>query len=80
MASQPLHSILVGGAIGLKFAEVFVAADFVKQQQLHGLSSGSPATPGELNAATRLGYKPQFTVGINIPVKAAASALKKGSK
>lgn len=55
-------------------------ADFVKQQQLSGLSSGSPATPAQLGAATSLNYKAQFTVGVNIPIKAAATALSKTTK
>ena len=80
LASQPLHSILVGGAIGLSFAELFAGADFVKQQSLTGVSSGGPATPSQLSAATSYKYKAQFLVGINLPVKAAASAMKKTTK
>jgi len=80
MASQPLHSFIVGGAIGLHFAEVFVASDWVKQQSLTGLSSGSPATQQQLSAATSYKYKAQFVVGINLPVKAAYSALQKTTK
>jgi hypothetical protein len=80
MASQPLHSILVGGAIGFNFAELFAGADFVKQQSLNGLSSGSPATPPQLSSATSNKFKAQFTVGINLPVKAAAATIKKTTK
>lgn len=80
MASQPLHSFIVGGAIGLHFAEVFVASDFVKQQSLNGLASGSSATQQQLSAATSLKYKAQFLVGINLPVKAAYTALQKKTK
>lgn len=77
MASQPLHSILVGGAVGLHFAEIYVGSDFVKQQTLSGLSSGSAATPQQLSSATSNKFKAQFVVGINLPVKAAYSALTK---
>ncbi|WP_433971869.1 hypothetical protein [Tunturiibacter lichenicola] len=80
MASQPLHSILVGGAIGFSFAEVYVANDFVKQQLLNGVTSGGAATPAQLAAASKYSFTSQFTIGINLPIKAAVSALQKATK
>lgn len=77
MASQPLHKILVGGAIGLHYAEFYAGAMFVKQQTLSGLQSGSPATPQQLSAASAFNFKTQFTVGLNLPIRAAIQALKK---
>lgn len=76
MAQQPLHKILVGGAIGLYYAEVYVGALFVKQQNLNGLTTGDVATPGQVAAASHYKYKTQFTVGINLPVRSIVNSLK----
>lgn len=76
LTGQPLHKVLVGGAIGLHYAEFYAGALFVKQQQLTGLQTGSPATPPQVAAASHFSYKTQFNVGINLPVRAMIDALK----
>jgi len=80
MAKQPLHKILVGGAVGFHFVEVYAGALFVKQQSLTGVSTGSPATPPQVAAASKFGYETQFTVGINLPVRSIVNALKSTKK
>lgn len=79
MNSQPLHSLIFGGSVGLSLAQVYVGALLIKQQQLNGLSTGSSASGAQVAAATSYVYKPSFTVGIKISVKAAAAAIS-GSK
>ena len=79
MNSQPLHSLIFGASVGLKLAQVYVGALLIKQQDLNGLSVGGSATPSQLAAATRNVYKPSFSIGIKISVKAAATAIS-GSK
>jgi len=80
LSGQPLHKILVGGAIGLHYAQLYAGALFVKQQHLNGLQTGSSATPDQVAAASRFRYDAQFTVGINLPLRAAIDALKKSNK
>jgi hypothetical protein len=80
MAKQPLHKILVGGAVGFHFVEVYAGALFAKQQSLTGLSTGSPATPPQVAAASKFGYETQFSVGINLPVRSIVNALKSTKK
>lgn len=77
--SQPLHSLIFGGSVGLKLAQVYVGALLIKQQQLTGLSTGSSATPTQVNSAISYSYEPSFSVGIKISIKAAAAAIS-GSK
>jgi len=79
MNSQPLHSLLFGGSVGLKLVQVYAGALLIKQQTLNGLSTGSSATPAQLASATTFEYKPSFSIGIKISVKAAAAAIS-GSK
>jgi len=79
MNSQPLHSLIFGGSVGLNLAQVYVGALLIKQQQLNGLSTGSSATSAQIAAATTYVYKPSFSVGIKISIKAAAAAIS-GSK
>jgi hypothetical protein len=76
LAKQPLHKILVGGAIGFYFAEVYAGALFVKQQSLSGLTTGSSATPQQVAAASRYSFDHQFTVGINLPVRSIMNSMK----
>jgi fibronectin type 3 domain-containing protein len=79
MNSQPLHSLLFGGSVGLKLVQVYAGALLIKQQTLNGLSTGSPATPAQLASATTFEYKPSFSIGIKISVKGAVTAIS-GSK
>jgi hypothetical protein len=79
MDSQPLHSLIFGGSVGLKLAQIYAGALLIKQQDLNGLSTGSSATPAQVTSGTTYAYKPSFTVGIKISIKAAASAIS-GSK
>jgi Fibronectin type III domain len=79
MNSQPLHSLLFGGSVGLKLVQVYAGALLIKQQQLNGLSTGSSATAAQVASATTFAYKPSFSIGIKISVKAAAAAIT-GSK
>ena len=77
MDSQPLHSLLFGGAVGLHLAEVYVGALLIKQQELSGLSSGASATPGQVSSATTYGYKASLSVGIKISISSGVKAFKK---
>jgi hypothetical protein len=79
MNSQPLHSLIFGGSVGLKLVQVYAGSLLIKQQQLNGLSPGSSATGTQVAAATSYVYKPSFTIGIKISVKGAAAAIS-GSK
>lgn len=80
MDSQPLHSLIFGASVGIHLAQIYAGALLIKQQQLAGLSSGSTATPGQLAGATSYSYQPQFTVGIKISIRSAASSLSKGKQ
>jgi hypothetical protein len=79
MNSQPLHSLIFGGSVGLKLVQVYAGALLIKQQQLNGLSPGSSATGAQVTSATSYVYKPSFSMGIKISIKAAAAAIS-GSK
>jgi hypothetical protein len=79
MAKQPLHKILVGGAIGVSYVELYAGALLVKQQKLTGLQTGNTATPSQLAAASHGAYETQFSIGINVPVRALIAASKKKS-
>lgn len=79
MNSQPLHSLIFGGSIGTRFAQVYAGALLIKQQQLNGLSVGDSASPQQITNATGYAYKPSFSVGIKISISAAASSIS-GSK
>lgn len=80
LSHQPLHKILIGGAVGLHYAQLYAGALLVKQQHLAGLQTGSPATSSQVASASHYEYDTQFTVGINLPVRTAIDALKKSSK
>jgi hypothetical protein len=75
VGSQPLHKILVGLGWGPKFAQFYVGALFVRQQNLTTLSEGSVATPAQQAADTRMVFKPQFAFGINLPVRDVFQAV-----
>ncbi len=69
IGSQPLHKILVGIGWGPQFAQFYIGALFVKEQNLMTLTPGAIATPAQQAVDTRLGFHPQFAFGINLPVR-----------
>jgi hypothetical protein len=75
MNSQPLHSLIFGGSVRLKLAQLYAGALLLKQQQLNGLSTGSSATAAQLASATTYAYNPSFSIGIKISIKAGAAAI-----
>jgi hypothetical protein len=77
LASQPLHTILAALGMGFSYGDLYVGAILQKSQDVTGLAAGSTATPAQLAAATSYTYKPQFSIGINVSIKGALSALKK---
>lgn len=75
-AKQPLSRILVGGAWGPRFAELYLGAMFVKQpKRTAGDSCKSSNTSGVVTGSYQ--YCAQFSIGINLPVSGIASALSK---
>ena len=75
-AKQPLSRILVGGAWGPRFAELYLGAMFVKQpKRTAGDSCKSSNTSGVVTGSYQ--YCSQFSIGINLPVSGIASALSK---
>jgi hypothetical protein len=76
VASQPLHKILVAGAWGPRFAELYLGAMFVKQpKRSTGSACSSSNSAGVITGQYQ--YCSQFAVGINFPVSAIASTVKK---
>ncbi len=75
-AKQPLNRILVGGAWGPRFAELYLGAMFVKQpKRTAGDSCKGSNTSGVVTGSYQ--YCAQFSIGINLPVSGIASALSK---
>jgi len=75
-AKQPLSKILVGGAWGPHFAELYLGAMFVKQpKRTAGDSCKGSNTSGVVTGSYQ--YCTQFSIGINLPVSGIASALSK---
>lgn len=75
-AKQPLSRILVGGAWGPRFAELYLGAMFVKQpKRTAGDSCSGSNTSGVVTGSYQ--YCTQFSIGINLPVSGIASALTK---
>jgi hypothetical protein len=77
LASQPLHTLLAALGVGFSYGDLYAGAILQKAQNVSGLTAGSTATPAQLSAATTYSYQPQFSVGINISIKSALSALQK---
>jgi hypothetical protein len=75
LASQPLHSILTGVSMHFSMVSVYAGALFIKQQQLNGLAVGASGTSAQVSAATKYGFKPSFSVGIKLSIKAGAAQL-----
>jgi opacity protein-like surface antigen len=75
-ASQPLNKILVGGAWGPRFSELYLGAMFVKQpKRASGNSCSSSNTSGVVTGSYQ--FCTQFSIGLNLPVSGIASALSK---
>lgn len=77
IAKQPLKKFMLGAGFGPHFANFYVGALFTEEKKLATLAEGSTATPGQLNADIRKSFKPQFTFGINIPVRAVLETMNK---
>jgi hypothetical protein len=77
LAKQPLHRILVGAGFGPRFANFYIGALWVKQQEPTTLKEGDMANPTQLNSDLRSKYKAQVTFGINVPVRGVMDAFKK---
>lgn len=63
-AKQPAHKILVGGAWGPHFSELYMAALWVKQPSVDGKSCTVPSGA----TATTFKYCVQFSIGLNVPI------------
>lgn len=77
IAKQPQNKILVGGGFGPYFANFYLGALFVKQEETQTLQEGDPATPAQVGADVRKRYKAQFAFGLNFPVRGIIEAFKK---
>jgi hypothetical protein len=76
-AKQPLSKILVAGAWGPHFAEIFIGATFVKQPRT-AAGSNSCTNSGTATATpTPFGYHycAEFSIGLNLPVTGFVSKL-----
>jgi hypothetical protein len=80
LASKPLQSLLFGGAVGFAFGEIYVGANLLKEPSLGGgLATGSTATPAQVAAGTGEAWRANFSVGLNLSVTSAFSAMKKAT-
>lgn len=77
---QPLKKFMLGVGFGPHFANFYAGALFKEEKKPATLIEGSTATSGQLNADIRKRFKPQFTFGINIPVRAVLETLNKDEK
>jgi hypothetical protein len=80
IAHQPLRKFLIGAGWGPYFAQFYVGAMWVKQEQPTSLKPGQTATPSQLNADLANRYKAQLAFGLNVPVGAVAQKLKGSQK
>jgi hypothetical protein len=77
IASQPLHKILVGGAWGPSFSEIYMGVLFVKQPIFPNSNSCS-STPDTTPApATAYHFCKQFSIGLNLQVSSILDKLTK---
>jgi hypothetical protein len=76
IAHQPLHKILIGAGWGPRFAQFYVGALFVKQNQVAGIAPGTAATPAQVMSASRMAFDPQLSIGLNLQVRSLANLLK----
>jgi hypothetical protein len=77
LASQPLHKILVGGAWGPSFSEVYLGALFVKQPIFPNSNSCSSIPNTSPGPPTGYHFCKQFSIGLNLQVSSIADKLKK---
>jgi len=77
-AKQPLHKILLAGAWGPHFSELYIGAAWVKQPRVaqgsgscKASSGGSAATPNSFGSH----YCIQFSIGLNLSVTGIANKL-----
>jgi len=73
IAKQPQNKILVGAGFGPQFANFYLGSLFVKQAEVQS-EDGDASTPAAMKPRTR--YKPQFSFGLNLPVRGIIEALK----
>lgn len=76
IAKQPQNKILLGAGIGPRFANFYLGTLFVKQDEARTLREGDAASTDAISADVRRRYKPQFTFGLNLPVRGVIEALK----
>jgi len=77
IAKQPLKKFMFGAGFGPHFTNFYVGALFTEEKKPATLTEGSTATPDQLNNDLRKHFRPQFTFGINIPVRAVLATLDK---
>jgi hypothetical protein len=79
VAHQPLHKVLLGGAVGAHFAQFYIGALFVTDRVTPGLKCD--AAPSAASASTSLTTRTcaQLSYGLNIPVGGLVQALSKKS-
>ena len=77
-AKQPLHKILVAGAWGPHFSELFIGAAWVKQARIAQGSNSCKASAGSsTDSPNSFGYHYclEFSIGINLSVTGIANKL-----
>jgi hypothetical protein len=74
IAKQPQNKIMIGAGFGPRFANFYLGSLFVKQ----AITDASDQGGATVNPKTR--YKPQFTFGLNLPVRGIIEALKPKEK
>ena len=77
IAKQPLKKFMFGAGFGPHFTNFYVGALFTEEKKPATLTEGSTATPDQLNNDLRKHFRPQFTFGINVPVRAVLATLDK---
>jgi hypothetical protein len=77
-AKQPLHKILLAGAWGPSFSELYLGAAWIKQPRVAQGSSSCKASAGSATSAPNsFGYHfcVQFSIGLNLNVTSIANKL-----
>lgn len=78
IAKQPQNKILIGAGFGPRFANFYLGSLFVKQAVTDASDQGGTPPPATVNPKFK--YKPQFTFGLNLPVRGIVEALKPKEK